>query len=96
MYHGGDSMVGNTVNKIYKDVQKEDSLLLETYNDNPDTKETFKTIWNIKTKCINLINKEDISDEENENLAKEMTKFTEVFPILFPQENLTRKYSKSK
>ena len=54
-------------------------------------KNNNKKKWNIQTKCINFINKENITDDENENLANEMSKFTEIFPILFPGENITRK-----
>ena len=33
----------------------------------------------------------NISDEENEELTKELEKFTFYFPIFFPEQNLTRK-----
>ena len=56
-----------------------------------ELKGKFKTLWDIETNCLNIINKEDISDAENEYLAKEMAKFTEVFPVIFPKENITRK-----
>ena len=51
----------------------------------------FKTIWLIQSKCFQLVSKQFISELENEELALEMEKFTFMFPLLFPQENITRK-----
>jgi hypothetical protein len=91
VYHGGDAMVGNTVAKIFKDVGRDDSVLLEVFEDQPDLQNKFQSIWTILSTCFTYVSKPNLTDEENESLAQEMEKFTFLFPIHFPEENITRK-----
>ena len=90
VYHGGESMVGNTVVKMFNDINS-DCTLLECFDGYDYEKQKFLSLWKILTNCFNLLTTKNISDEKNEELANELEKFTFFFPLYFPIQNLTRK-----
>ena len=86
-YHG-HSFVGNHCKTILKNYGKLCSVL----DDHPEEKNKFMLIFSIYAEIQPLIaNKNILSEAEIRTVESLCTNFGEQFPILFPEESITRK-----
>ena len=90
-YFGGDAMVGNVEHKFHDEILSGNYGFLNCLNDRPAIKMKYKKIWDILSKAKKGFSTKNATKEQLEETAKICEQFTEVYPLLFPQNNITRK-----
>ena len=93
IYFGIDNYVGISLHKIFKDFDAGQSgtLLKGLEIIDEDVFEKFSHLWSLLTKVHMFISKETTDEEEKQVAATAAEKFTRLFPVYFPEQNITRK-----
>ena len=84
-------MVGNVEDKFHKEVLSGNMGFLNCLNDSPAIRLKYEKVWKILSTARKGFSKQNATTEELEETAQTCEKFTEIFPVLFPQTNITRK-----
>ena len=90
IYFAGDAFVGNDCKIGYKSLNDGEEILVESL-ENYDTKKNYLEAFQSIAKIHKSFFKEDSTDDEIENLAKECEYFLENLPKSFPLMNIRRK-----
>ena len=84
-------MTWDTVDLVYKDIEADKFTFLEAIKDKQEIYMKHKEIYTILANVNKAISKKNASQVELEEGAKNCEVFGELFPVLFPQESITRK-----
>ena len=90
-HFGGDAMVGNRLHNGYVSIREGDFTLTECFEEYPEIRNKFNFLWKNLTKGDQHFSIRDPTPEESENCAKECEEWCKVFPVFFPNRNITRK-----
>ena len=83
---------GNNFHKIYQNFNNGEAILLECFDDKPELKNKHLQIWQVLSKkCHKLIGTSNATNSQLEELAETAEKLTILYPVLFPDQNITRK-----
>ena len=84
-------MVGNVEDKFHKEVLSGNMGFLNCLNDRPAIKQKYVKIWKILSSARKGFSVKNATKEQLEDTARTCEKLTEVFPVLFPDTNISRK-----
>ena len=84
-------MVGNVEMKFHEEILTGNYGFLDCMLDRPAIYRKYKTIWDILSNAKKGFSQKNATKGELEETAKICEKFTEVFPMLFPSNHITRK-----
>ena len=90
-YFGGEALTWGVINLVYKDIEADKFTFLEPIKDKKILYNKHKTIFKILANVNKAICTKDASKEVLDNAAKECIKFGENFPVMFPEETISRK-----
>ena len=77
--------------KGYTSIRSGNSTLTECFKNYQVIREKFNTLWQNLADIDTFMSIRNPTREENEKGAKESEKWCEIFPVFFPEKNLTRK-----
>ena len=84
-------MTGNRLHKGYKNAIENKFDLLTCFEKFPLIHEKFKKLWTNVANINKFLSLESPSEKEIEEGALECEKVTELFPVEFPDKNISRK-----
>ena len=84
-------MVGNRLHKGYVSIRNNDYTLTECFEDNPELRNKVNRLWENVTTVDKFFTKRNPSDEECETAAQACEQWCKIYPVFFPNRNLTRK-----
>ena len=87
-YFGGDAMVGNRLHKGYVSIRGKDYTLTQCFQNHPETRAKFNTLWEILSKVDTFLALRDPTPEQIELGAQECAMWCNKFSQFF----LTRKW----
>ena len=90
-YFGGEALTWDTIDLVYKDIEADKFTFLEAIKDKPEIHMKHKTIYRILANVNKAISKKNASQIEQEDGAKNCELFGKLYPVLFPEESITRK-----
>ena len=90
-HFGGDAMVGNVEQKIHEEILSGNNGFLNCLNDRPAIQKKYRTIWTILSRAKKGFGTKFATKAQLEETAQLCEKFTEIFPVLFPMNHITRK-----
>ena len=84
-------MVGNVEMKFHEEILSGNYGFLDCLNDRRAIQLKYKKIWDILSNAKKGFSQKNATKAQLEATAKVCETFTEVFPMLFPSYNITRK-----
>lgn len=90
-YFGGEGLTWNAIDLVYKDIDAGKFTFLEAIKDHPDIYMKHKRIYTILANVNKAISKKNATKSELEMGAKYCELFGEIYPVLFPEQTITRK-----
>ena len=90
-YFAGNAMVGNTCKKGYKSLNEGEEVLVKCFDKYPNEKEKHLKTLRILAKIHKFNFTEHPTIEQTEEAAQLCEEYLEIFPVLHPDKDLTRK-----
>ena len=91
IHFGQEVINGNYWHNIYKNFNEGETTLIDCFNDHPEIKEKHLKIWKVLSKIHKLIGTPNATEEQLEDLAVTCEELTNIYPLLFPTQDMTRK-----
>ena len=76
---------------VYKDIEADNFTFLEAIKDKPEIYMKHKRIYTILANVNKTISTKNATQDELEEGARNCELFGEIYPVLFPEETISRK-----